>query len=94
MAYGNFAIGGMNMAQAMAGQQGGHLAGMANQAMGAIQRENDSRVAQHREHRQRQHEKDMLNMSMASDARIKELEAMIARLQKANEDSKSQVVFL
>ena len=72
MAFGDFALGGFNMAQTMAGQQGGHLAGMANQAMNAISQENASRVAQQREAKRMQHERDM---------RVMELEHMIRRLE-------------
>lgn len=50
------AFAGFNMAQALAGQQGGHLAGMANQAMGAINEENDRRVALSREMRRMEFE--------------------------------------
>lgn len=69
---GNFAMGGFNMAQAMAAQQGGHLAGMINQTTEAIQRENESRVAQMREERRREHERQMKQMEI--DAMLKRLE--------------------
>jgi hypothetical protein len=56
------ALGGFNMAQAMVGQQGSHLAGMINQAQDAWQKEHDSRVAQERERRRMEHEKEMMRM--------------------------------
>lgn len=64
MAFGNFALGGFNMGQMMAGQQGGHLAGMANQLNSAIDGEMDSRVAQIRELRRMLHEEGLLNQRM------------------------------
>jgi len=54
--------------------QGAHLGGMINQVQDAIQRENDSRVAQAREQRRMDHEKEMKRM---------ELDAMLARIQQA-----------
>lgn len=69
----NFALGGFNMAQAMAGQQGGHLAGMANQAMGVIGAENEKRAAIAREQRRMEHERQMMQMQI--DAMLKRLEA-------------------
>lgn len=82
MAYGDFAIGGMNMAQAMAGQQGGHLAGMANQAMGAIAQENASRVAQSRERARMQHDMNMQNARLSQGQEIARLTAIIERLKE------------
>lgn len=64
MAYGNFALGGFNMGQMMAGQQGRHLAGMANQLNSVIGGEMDSRVAQIRELRRMMHEQALLNQRM------------------------------
>lgn len=58
------AFGGFNMAQAMGGQQAGNLQGMANDVMGAINQENQSRVAQQREQQRMQHEKDLEQMRM------------------------------
>ena len=57
-----------------AAAQGAHLGSMISQVQNAIQRENDSRVAQAREMRRMQHEKDMKRM---------ELDAMLARIQQA-----------
>ena len=44
--------------------QGSHLGNMMNLTMGAINQENQSRVAQQREGRRMQHEKDMLLMRL------------------------------
>lgn len=52
--YGRMAAG------AGAAAQGSHLGNMMNMTMGAINQENQSRVAQEREGRRMQHEKDML----------------------------------
>lgn len=83
MSYGyNNAIGGFNMAGMMAGQQGAHLAGMINQAQGAIQNENESRVAQERERRRMEHEKEMLRMQMEAQERQN---ALLQRLQAARQ---------
>lgn len=77
MAYGDFATGGFNMGQAMAAQQGGHLAGMINQTTNAISKENDSRVAQAREMQRMQHEINMKQMEL--DALLKRIEAARAQ---------------
>jgi hypothetical protein len=54
--------------------QFGHLQGMANNVMSAIQNENDSRVAQAREMRRMQHEKEMAQMRMAAEqSRVNDL---------------------
>lgn len=66
--YGRLAAG------AGAAAQGAHLGGMINQIHGTFQRENDSRVAQAREMRRMQHEKEMKRM---------ELDAILARIQQA-----------
>jgi hypothetical protein len=58
-----------NMAQAMVGQQGAHLAGMANQAMSAINGEHSSRVSQMREAARLEHEKELMRMQMAAQKR-------------------------
>jgi len=50
-------------------QQAAHLQGMANQAMGAIGDENDSRVAQARELRRQEHEKELMRMQMEAQKR-------------------------
>ena len=56
--YGRMAAG------AGAAAQGSHLGNMMNMTMGAINQENQSRVAQQREGRRMQHEKDMLLMRL------------------------------
>ena len=65
---------GFNMSQAMAAQQGNHLAGMINQTTDAIDKENDRRVALAAELRQMDHQKQMKQM---------ELDALLARIQEA-----------
>lgn len=60
--YDPFVMGGFNMAQAMTGQQGGHLAGMANQVMGAIDAENDRRVNISRDMRRMEHDQYLANL--------------------------------
>lgn len=72
-----FVRGGYNMAQAHAMQQGAHLAGMANQVQNALSAEHDSRVAQMREMRRMEHEKEMLRMQ--AEARRKEQEGQMIR---------------
>lgn len=81
MPFDNFTLGGYNMAQAHAGQQGGHLAGMANQAMAAINAENQSRVAQMREMRRMEHERQMKQM---------EINALIQRLEMEQKAARSR----
>lgn len=71
------ALGGFNMGQMMAGQQGNHLAGMINQTTGAIGKENDSRVAQQREMRRMDHEINLKRMEL--DAILKRIEAARAQ---------------
>lgn len=61
-----------NLAQGMAGQQGAHLAGMANQINQAMQDENDSRVAQMRERQRQEHEKELMRMRMEAQRRSDE----------------------
>lgn len=56
---------------------GAHLQGAANQAMSAIQNENQSRVAQLREMRRMEHEKELMRMRAA--AQEKEAEGDIIR---------------
>lgn len=73
MAFDNFTLGGFNMGQMMGAQQGAHLAGMINQTTGAIDKENDSRVAQQREMRRMQHEINLKQMEL--DAILKRIEA-------------------
>jgi hypothetical protein len=65
---------GFNMGQAMAAQQGRHLAGMINQTTDAIGEENDRRVALAAELRQMDHQKQMKQM---------ELDSLLARIQEA-----------
>jgi hypothetical protein len=77
MAFDNFTLGGFNMGQMMAGQQGNHLAGMINQTTGAIGKENDSRVAQQREMRRMDHEINLKKMEL--DAILKRIEAARAQ---------------
>lgn len=85
MSYGyNNAVGGFNMAGMMAGQQGAHLAGMINQAQDAIAAENQSRVAQQRELRRLEHEKEMLRMQIEAQERQA---ALLQRLQAARQGS-------
>lgn len=69
------AVSGFNLAQAFAGQQASHLAGMYGQLGSALQDENDSRVAQEREFRRQEHEKSLLGAR--SNA---ELQMLIERL--------------
>jgi hypothetical protein len=61
----------------MHGQQGQALQGMANQVSGAFQREHDSRLAQMREQRRMEHEKEMA--MMATKLRQQEQEGAIIR---------------
>lgn len=58
-----------NMSQAMVGQQGAHLANMATQAMSAYGDEHDSRVAQMREMRRQEHEKELMRMRIDAERR-------------------------
>jgi len=55
---------GMGMASMMPAQQARHAGNMMNMTMGAINQENQSRVAQQREARRMQHERDMLLMRL------------------------------
>jgi hypothetical protein len=73
----DFVRGGFNMAAAHNAQLGGHLAGMANQAMGAFGAEHASRVAQMREQRRMEHEKELMRMQM--EAQRKEQEGQMIR---------------
>lgn len=67
-----FARGGFNTAQAMAGQQGSHLGGMIGQVQQALGDEHDSRVAQERERRRMEHEKELMRMRMEAQRRADE----------------------
>lgn len=73
----DFVRGGFNMAAAHNAQLGSHLAGMANQAMGAFGAEHDSRVAQMREQRRMEHEKELMRMRL--EAQRKEQEGQMIR---------------
>lgn len=69
---------GIQAQMGLAHQAGGaHLQGAANQAMSAIQGENQSRVAQLREMRRMEHEKEL--MRMRADAQKREYEGDIIR---------------
>lgn len=61
-----------NLSQSMVGQQGSHLAGMATQAMSAYGDEHDSRVAQMREMRRQEHEKELMRMRAEAEKRANE----------------------
>jgi hypothetical protein len=63
------------------GAQANALQGMISQTMGAHQDENDSRVAQMREMRRMEHEKELKRM---------ELDAILARLDQARQSSGPQ----
>lgn len=73
----NFVYGGMAAAMDGAAAQGNYLQGMMNNATGMIQRENDSRVAQMREMRRMEHEKELMRMQV--EARRKEQEGDMIR---------------
>ena len=62
--FGSIADYGRMAAGAGGAAQGAHLGNMMNMTMGAINQENMSRVAQAREGRRMQHEKDMLLMRL------------------------------
>ena len=81
------------MAQNMAGQQGGHLAGMANQINQAIQDENDSRVAQMRELRRQEHEKEMLRMQQEALLERLRLERELAERQSQAADRARGILY-
>lgn len=69
---------GIQAQMGLAHQAGGaHLQGAANQAMSAIQGENQSRIAQLREMRRMEHEKEL--MRMRADAQKREYEGDIIR---------------
>lgn len=74
------ALGGFNAAQAMTGQQGNHMAGMLNQTMGAINAENERRVALSREMRRMEHEREMEQMR---------INALLQRLQAESRPSRN-----
>lgn len=81
----NFARGGFNMAQTMAGQQGGHLAGMANQVNSAIANEMQSRVAQAREANRMSHEQGMFQQQMELERQRLENARQMQRDNAANQ---------
>lgn len=88
-----FAGGGFNMAQAMAGQQGSHLAGMINQVQNAIADENDSRVSQERERRRQEHEKELLRIQQEYALQRLREEREAIRQQRIANDRASGVLF-
>lgn len=79
------ALSGFNMAQAMAGQQGGHLAGLLNQTMGAIGDENDRRVALSREMRRMEFEQWKAQQALELEKMRLENERQRARDEAANQ---------
>lgn len=83
--YDPFTVGGFNMAQLMAGQQGGHLAGMASHAMGAIAAENDRRVNISRDMRRMEHERAMLGLQADLMRQKLENDRFVAQTDAANE---------
>lgn len=76
--YDNFTLGGFNMAQRMAAQQGGHLAGMINQAQNLWGDELDSRVAQNREMRRMEQERYMEELRQATILKKLQMEQQLA----------------
>ena len=87
----DFVRGGYNMAAAHNAQLGSHLAGMANQVQGALSDENDSRVAQMREMRRMEHEKELERIRQ--DALLKRLQMqqeIEERRQRASRESEDR----
>lgn len=87
------------MAGMGAAAQGAHLGNMINQTMDAIGDENSSRVAQEREARRMQHEKDMLIMRLqemsggqGGDDLTAQQRAALAVLQMENASGRSGTV--
>ena len=78
--YDAFTLGGFRMANAMGNQQANKLQDMADMTMGAIAKENASRVAQSREQRHMQHQMEMQKARLAHDQEIAKLTAIIERL--------------
>lgn len=88
----NAALGGFNMAQGMASEQGAHLAGMINQANRAWENELDSRVAQNREGRRMEHEKEMERLRQEGILKRLQAEQQMAAMQmRAAEAARSGV---
>lgn len=67
MPYDPFTMGGFNSAMVGAAGQNAALNGMTNDVMGAINQENQSRVAQAREDARMQHEKDLEAMRQQTE---------------------------
>lgn len=79
------AFGGFNMAQALAGQQGDRLAGVANQIGAAIANENASRVAQSREQNRMAHESGLAQQQMELERMRLENDRIRNQMDAANE---------
>lgn len=86
----NAALGGFNMAQGMASEQGAHLAGMINQANRAWENELDSRVAQNREIRRMEHEKEMERLRQETLLKRLQAEQQMAMMQVRAQDAASR----
>jgi uncharacterized membrane protein YqiK len=84
MAYGSVVDFGRMAAGAGAAAQGSHLQNMANMTMGAIGRENQSRVSQLREQRRMMQEQQMKEM---------DLQELLVRLQHERELAEKQMKF-
>jgi hypothetical protein len=80
-----FSADNFNMSQAMAGQQGGQLAGMANQATDALSKENDKRAALAREMRRMEFEMARQREAQAHQRQMADLAAKIERLKQASQ---------
>lgn len=88
----NAALGGFNMAQGMASEQGAHLAGMINQANRAWENELDSRVAQSREMRRMEHEREMERLRQEGLLKRLQAEQQAAMMQmRAADDARNGV---
>lgn len=61
-----------SMAQSITGQQGAHLGGVIGRVQQALGDEHDSRVAQERERRRMEHEKELMRMRMEAQKRADE----------------------
>jgi len=77
-----FALGGFGTAMGASAQQANTLQNMINQTTAAWSKEHDSRVAQAREMRRMQHEKDMVSLTrgVGRDQEIAQLRQLIAEL--------------
>lgn len=85
----SMAMGGFGAARAGAGQQAGMLAGMINQAQNAWGNELDSRVAQNREMRRLEHEKELERMRQ--DLALKKIAADQQKMQMEYEAMMTQM---